>query len=144
MVEKIEGAFGGLQGKTVALLGLAFKPNTDDMRESPAIPIARGLLARGATVRAFDPAAMEAAKLDLPELVYCDSAYEAARGADGIVIATEWNQFRSLEWGELRRTLRAPLVVDLRNLYDPQRMAAEGFRYVSVGRREGRPEQVIA
>jgi UDPglucose 6-dehydrogenase len=144
MVEKIEGAFGSLQGKTVALLGLAFKPNTDDMRESPAIPIARGLLARGATVRAFDPAAMEAAKLDLPELVYCDSAYEAARGADGIVIATEWNQFRSLEWGELRELVRRPLVVDLRNLYAPEKMAASGFHYVPVGRPEGRPAEVPA
>jgi UDPglucose 6-dehydrogenase len=144
MVEKVDAAFGGLEGKTVALLGLAFKPNTDDMRDSPVIPIARGMLARGARIRAFDPAAMDEARSDLPELTYCASAYEAAEGADGVVIATEWNQFRSLEWGELRRTLRAPLVVDLRNLYDPQRMAAEGFRYVSVGRREGRPEQVIA
>jgi UDPglucose 6-dehydrogenase len=144
MVEKIEGAFEGLQGKTVALLGLAFKPNTDDMRESPATPIARGLLARGATVRAFDPAAMEAAKLDLPELVYCASAYEAARGADGIVIATEWNQFRSLEWGEIRELVRRPLVVDLRNLYEPEKMAAAGFHYVPVGRPEGRPAEVPA
>ncbi len=139
MVDKIDAAFGGLRGRTVALLGLAFKPNTDDMRDSPAIPIARGLVARGAAVRAFDPAAMEAAREDLPDLVYCDNAYEAARGADGVVIATEWNQFRSLDWGDLAGLLVARLVVDLRNLYSPEKMAAAGFRYVSVGRPEGFP-----
>jgi UDPglucose 6-dehydrogenase len=144
MVEKIEDAFGGLRGRTVALLGLAFKPNTDDMRESPAVPIARGMLERGARVRAFDPAAMEAARPELPELAYCANAYQAAEGADGIVIATEWNQFRSLEWGKLLRLVRQPLVVDLRNLYEPEKMAAAGFRYVSVGRREGRPVEIPA
>jgi UDPglucose 6-dehydrogenase len=144
MVEKIERAFGGLQGKTVALLGLAFKPNTDDMRESPAIPIARAMLERGATIRAFDPAAMAAARADLPELDYRVNAYEAAEGADGIVIATEWNQFRSLEWGKLQALVRRPLVVDLRNLYEPEKMAAAGFRYVSVGRGEGRPAEIPA
>jgi UDPglucose 6-dehydrogenase len=144
MVEKIERAFGGLQGKTVALLGLAFKPNTDDMRESPAVPIARAMLERGATIRAFDPAAMAAARADLPELDYRANAYEAAEGADGIVIATEWNQFRSLEWGKLQALVRRPLVVDLRNLYEPEKMAAAGFRYVSVGRAEGRPAEAPA
>jgi UDPglucose 6-dehydrogenase len=144
MVEKIEAAFGGLSGKTVALLGLAFKPNTDDMRESPAIPVALGMMERGATVQAFDPAAMEAAKEELPDLDYRANAYEAARGADGIVIATEWNQFRSLDWSELGRLLERPLVVDLRNLYQPERMAAAGFRYVSVGRREGAPPEVLS
>jgi len=144
MVEKIEGAFGGLRGRTVALLGLAFKPNTDDMRESPAVPIARGMLERGAHVRAFDPAAMEAARPELPEIAFCANAYQAAEGADGIVIATEWNQFRSLEWGKLHRLVRQPLVVDLRNLYEPEKMAAAGFRYVSVGRREGRPVEIPA
>jgi UDPglucose 6-dehydrogenase len=136
MVDKIDDAFDGVQGRTVAMLGLSFKPNTDDMRDSPAIPIARGLLARGATLRAFDPAAMAEAKKDLPDLVYCDNAYDAARGADGVVIVTEWNQFRSLEWDRLRALLSRPLVVDLRNLYDPERMADTGFRYVSVGRPE--------
>ena len=144
MVEKIEGAFGGLRGRTVALLGLAFKPNTDDMRESPAVPIARGMLERGARIRAFDPAAMEAARPELPEIAFCANAYQAAEGADGIVIATEWNQFRSLEWGKLHRLVRQPLVVDLRNLYEPEKMAAAGFRYVSVGRREGRPVEIPA
>ncbi len=134
MVDKIDQAFDGLRGRTVAMLGLSFKPNTDDMRESPAIPIARGLIERGATVRAFDPAAMEEAKKELPDLVYCDNAYDAAEGADGVAILTEWNQFRSLEWGRLRTLLSRPLVVDLRNLYDPERMAEAGYRYVSIGR----------
>jgi len=134
MVDKIDRAFGSLRGRTVAMLGLSFKPNTDDMRDSPAIPIARGLLERGATIRAFDPEAMAEAKKDLPDLTYCDNAYEAARGADGVVILTEWNQFRSLEWDRLRELLTEPLVVDLRNLYDPERMAETGFRYISVGR----------
>ncbi len=141
MVDKVDRAFGGLDGKTVAFLGLSFKPNTDDMRESPAVPIARGLTERGATVRAFDPAAMEAARPDLPDLTYCDNAYEAADGADGVVIVTEWNQFRSLEWGRLKELLTRPLIVDLRNLYDPAKMAATGLRYVSVGRPETAPEE---
>lgn len=139
MVGKIEQAFGGLQGKTVALLGLAFKGDTDDMRESPAIPIVEGLLAKGATVRAFDPAAMKEASALLPPIEYCDDPYTAATGADGAVIATEWNQFRALNLGELRGRLRTPLLVDLRNLYEPSRVAAAGLRYVSVGRDEVRP-----
>jgi len=137
MVPKIEAAFGGLAGKTVAVLGLAFKGETDDMRESPAIPIVEGLLAAGAQVRAYDPAAMEQARPLLPAgVVYATDAYDAAQDADGAVIATEWNQFRALELERLRGLLRRPLLVDLRNLYEPERVAAAGFRYVSVGRDE--------
>jgi len=136
MIGKIEQAFGTLSGKTVAVLGLAFKGDTDDMRESPAIPVIEGLIERGAKVRAFDPAAMMAAKPLLPPIVYCADAYEAADGADGIVIATEWNQFRALDFAELRSRLAVPLMVDLRNLYQPARVAAEGFHYFSVGRAE--------
>ncbi len=136
MVGKIERAFGGLRGKTIALLGLAFKGDTDDMRESPAIPIVEGLVARGATVRAFDPAAMQEARPLLPPIEYCDDPYTAATGADGVVIATEWNQFRALNLAELRSRLGTPLLVDLRNLYEPARVAAAGLRYVSVGRAE--------
>jgi UDPglucose 6-dehydrogenase len=137
MVPKIEAAFGGLAGKTVALLGLAFKGETDDMRESPAIPIVEGLLAAGARVRAYDPAAIEQARPLLPAgVVFATDAYDAARDADGAVIATEWNQFRALELDRLRSLLRSPLLVDLRNLYEPERVAAAGFRYVSVGRAE--------
>jgi UDPglucose 6-dehydrogenase len=134
MITKIEQAFGSLAGKTVAVLGLAFKGDTDDMRESPAIPVIEGLLALGATVRAFDPAAMAAARPLLPPITFCDDAYEAAQGADGVVIATEWNQFRALDFAELKSRLAAPLMVDLRNLYQPERVAAEGFCYHSVGR----------
>jgi len=144
MVPKVEKAFGGLAGKTVALLGLAFKGDTDDMRESPAIPIVEGLTAAGATVRAYDPAAMEQAKPLLPPIAYCKDPYDAAAGADGLVIATEWNQFRALEFGRLRELLKQPLVVDLRNLYEPERVAAAGFRYVSIGRAEARPEGMPA
>ena len=134
MIGKIEQAFGSLAGKTVAVLGLAFKGDTDDMRESPAIPVIEGLVERGARVRAYDPAAMSAAKPLLPAITYCEDAYEAADGADGVVIATEWNQFRALDFTELKARLAAPLMVDLRNLYQPDRVAAEGFTYHSVGR----------
>lgn len=134
MIGKIEKAFGSLTGKTVAVLGLAFKGDTDDMRESPAIPVIEGLVERGATIRAYDPAAMTAAKPLLPAITYCADAYEAADGADGVVIATEWNQFRALDFAELKSRLAAPLMVDLRNLYAPDRVATEGFRYHSVGR----------
>jgi UDPglucose 6-dehydrogenase len=139
MIGKIERAFGGLEGKTVALLGLAFKGDTDDMRDSPAIPVIEGLVARGARVRAFDPAAMTAAQTmapPLPPIDYCPDPYEAAAGADGVVIATEWNQFRALDLAELKERLKVPLLVDLRNLYEPSRVANEGFRYVSIGRPE--------
>jgi UDPglucose 6-dehydrogenase len=137
MVPKIDAAFGGLEGKTVALLGLAFKGETDDMRESPAIPIVEGLVAAGARIRAFDPAAMEQSRPLLPAgVVYATDPYDAAQGADGLVIATEWNQFRALELDRLRSLLSRPLLVDLRNLYDPDRVAAAGFRYVSIGRAE--------
>jgi UDPglucose 6-dehydrogenase len=137
MIPKIEQALGGLAGRTVAVLGLAFKGETDDMRESPAIPIVEGLIAAGATVRAYDPAAMEQARPMLPAaVVYCADAYETAQGADAAVIATEWNQFRALELERLRGLLARPLLVDLRNLYEPARVAAAGLRYVSVGRPE--------
>ena len=140
MVPKIETAFGGLAGKTVALLGLAFKGDTDDMRESPAIPIVEGLVKAGARVRAYDPAAMEQARAVMPPIDYCADPYEAASGADGVVIATEWNQFRALELDQLKQLLRRPLIVDLRNLYEPERVAAAGFRYVSIGRAEAKAE----
>ena len=121
------------------MLGLSFKPNTDDIRESPALPIIEGLLRGGATVRAYDPEAMPPCKPLLPEVVFCDNAYEAAEGADAVVILTEWNQFRKLEPERLQRRMRWPLVIDLRNVYEPAKMAAAGFEYVSIGRPEGRP-----
>ena len=133
MAAKIEDAFGGLAGKTVAILGLTFKPNTDDMREAPSLVIVPHLLAKGARVRAYDPEGMaEAAKLLKAEM--CADAYEALTGADGVVILTEWNEFRALELPRVKTLLKRPLMVDLRNIYRPAPMEAAGFIYVSVGR----------
>jgi UDPglucose 6-dehydrogenase len=134
MLAKIEKALGGVVGRTVAVLGLSFKPNTDDIRESPALPIVQGLVDRGAAVRAFDPEAMPGCRPLFPTVTFCENAYATAEGADALVIITEWNQFRKLELDHLRELLRRPLVIDLRNLYEPEKMAAAGFEYVSVGR----------
>jgi UDPglucose 6-dehydrogenase len=139
MIEKIETAFGGLEGKTVAVLGLAFKPETDDIRESPALTVVDGLLERGARVRAFDPAAMDACRSRWPQVEFCETLYEAAEGADGLAILTEWNQFRALEMGRLKKLLRRGLIVDLRNIYEPAKVAGAGLHYVSIGRPEGLP-----
>ena len=142
MIDKIEAALGGVAGKTVALLGLSFKPDTDDVRDSPALVIARGLLHRGASLRAYDPAAMDELRkmMDDPGLAFCKDAYDAAQDADALVIVTEWNQFRKLELDRMQQLLKRPLIIDLRNLYEPAKMAAAGFHYVSVGRPEGKPE----
>jgi UDPglucose 6-dehydrogenase len=135
MVEKIRSALDGeLRGRTVALLGLSFKPETDDMRDAPSIEIVQGLVAAGAHVRAYDPVAMPNASKLLPELTLCKDAYEACEGADAMVLVTEWNQFRMLDLDRVRRVLRQPVLVDLRNVYKPEPMRAAGFRYVSVGR----------
>ncbi|MEM8994746.1 MAG: UDP-glucose/GDP-mannose dehydrogenase family protein [Acidobacteriota bacterium] len=143
MIEKVSAAFDGdFSGKRVAVLGLSFKPDTDDIRESPALPIVEGLLAGGARVRAYDPAAMEHCKDELPDTVeYAENAYDAADGADAVLILTEWNQFRALELERLRQCLTQPLVIDLRNLYEPAKMAEAGFRYVSIGRPDGNPDE---
>jgi UDPglucose 6-dehydrogenase len=135
MVEKIKQALGGeVAGKTVACLGLAFKPNTDDMRDAPSLVILPALVEAGATVQAFDPAAMAAAREKMPQLTYCDDAYDACRGADCLVFMTEWNQFRNLDWQRVGQAMNGKAVVDLRNIYQPDRMAAAGLDYVSVGR----------
>ncbi len=135
MVEKtVEALDGDARGKTVGILGLAFKPETDDMRDSPSIPLIQGLQKRGAKIRAYDPEAAENAKKIFDGVTYCSDAYETADGADALVIATEWNEFRALKLERIKRLLRTPLIVDLRNVYDPQRMKAEGFQYVCVGR----------
>ncbi|HEX5760849.1 MAG TPA: UDP-glucose/GDP-mannose dehydrogenase family protein [Thermoanaerobaculia bacterium] len=139
MLEKIRDAVGDFAGKTVAVLGLSFKPNTDDLRESPALPIVQGLLEGGAAVRAFDPEAMDGCRPLFPAVTFCENPYEAAEGADALVILTEWNQFRKLVPERLHAAMRRPLVVDLRNLYEPEKMAEAGFRYVSIGRAEGSP-----
>jgi UDPglucose 6-dehydrogenase len=135
MARKVSNALGGnLRGKTVAVLGLTFKPDTDDMREAPSIPLVTGLLDMGAKVRAFDPVGMEAAKRELPDIMYCDDAYACAEGADALVIVTEWVQFRALDLNRLKQTMKQPVVVDLRNVYRPEEMAAAGFVYEGVGR----------
>jgi len=130
MLEKILGALGGTRGRTAAILGLAFKPNTDDTRESPALYIARNLMAKGIVVRAFDPVA----KPRLRGLKLCRDAYETAEGADVLVIVTEWNEFRRLDLKRLRKLLRKPVIVDCRNIYDPELVTRLGFRYLGVGR----------
>ena len=134
MVTKIREALGGLQGKTVGMLGLSFKPNTNDLREAPALAIGQELLAEGATIRAYDPEALEDACRMLPALHACRDVYHAAEGADALIIMTEWNLFRNLDFEKLNAMMRHPVLLDLRNIYDPARVTAAGFTYVSVGR----------
>jgi len=134
MVEKIAAALGGLKEKTIGFLGLSFKPNTSDTRESPAIRIIRAVIQEGARVRAYDPAAMDEARRILPEISYTEDVYDAARGCDALVLATEWNQFRSLDWERMKRELKSPTVVDLRNVYEPEQMKSLGIVYTGVGR----------
>lgn len=134
MVSKIREATGGLKGKTLALLGLSFKPNTNDLREAPALAIGQELLAEGAMIRAYDPAALEEACRMLPGLTACRDTYDAAEGTDALILMTEWNQFRTLDFDRLKQLMRRPLLLDLRNVYDPQRVSAAGFTHISVGR----------
>jgi UDPglucose 6-dehydrogenase len=134
MAQKVAKAMGGdIAGKTIALLGLTFKPNTDDMRDAPSLAIAPGLQAMGAHIQAFDPEGHEAKAL-LPGVAFKANAYEATRGADAVVIITEWDQFRALDLDRLKAMMRAPRVIDLRNIYNPADMKARGFHYTSVGR----------
>ncbi len=135
MVDKIARAFDDhLEGKTIGVLGLSFKPETDDMRESPAITIIDGLTGRGAAVRVYDPEAMENAMPLFPAATFCQDAYEVAAGCDALVIATEWNEFRALNLEKLKSAMRRPLLIDLRNIYDPARVVERGLEYMSVGR----------
>ncbi len=141
MAEKIIAACGGsVAGKTIAVLGVTFKPNTDDVREAPSLTIISRLQEEGAEVRAFDPAGETEAQAVLEGVNWCGDAYKAMRGADALVIITEWNEFRALDFGRVRRTLRTPVLIDLRNIYDPEEMAAAGFYYSSVGRRAVAPK----
>ena len=143
MAEKIIAAAGGsVQGKTIAVLGLTFKPGTDDMREGASLVIVPELLKAGANVRTYDPHGMkEAAKLLTGDIVWCNDAYSAMEQADAVVILTEWNEFRSLDLKKVKATLRKPLVVDLRNIYKRQDMMENGFHYVSIGRQDVIPGQ---
>jgi UDPglucose 6-dehydrogenase len=124
-----------LKGRTVAVWGLAFKPRTDDMREAPAVAIIEGLLKRGAKVRAFDPEARASAeRIFRRRIGYARSAYDALTGADALLVVTEWNEFREPDFGRMKRLMRRPIVLDGRNLYDPQKMRGLGFTYASIGR----------
>jgi UDPglucose 6-dehydrogenase len=135
MARKVASVFGGtLRGKTVSVLGLTFKPNTDDMRESPSIPLITALQDLGAKIRAYDPEGMEQSKTELSDICYCDGPYSCADGADALVIVTEWEQFRALDLDRLKRAMACPVIIDLRNIYQPQDVIAHGFRYESVGR----------
>ena len=135
MAGKVAAALDGeLAGKTVALLGLTFKPNTDDMRDAPSLDVAPALIAMGATVQAFDPEGMQEASKLLDGVVFKDGPYEAVEGADVVVILTEWDQFRALDLDRVKLLVRQPVMVDLRNVYRPEDLRARGFRYSSIGR----------
>ncbi len=135
MLEKIAGAVGGIRGRTLGVLGLSFKPNTNDIRESPALTIVQGLLEGGAMVRAYDPAAMEDAKQALHGIIYCQDAYEAAKGAEALIVLTEWSQFRNLDLARVRELLQKPVFIDLRNVYDPAKVRQAGLTYLGIGRK---------
>ena len=134
MADKIIETCGGVDGKTIAILGVTFKPNTDDMRDSPSLDIVAGLQDAGATIRAYDPEGMEEAETMMANVTWCADAYETMGGADAVSIITEWNQFRALDLERAKGLLKAPVMIDLRNIYDPEDMASAGFTYVSVGR----------
>jgi UDPglucose 6-dehydrogenase len=134
MVQKIMSAMGVLKGKTVAILGLSFKPNTDDIRDAPSISIIHALLKEKANIRAYDPVSMEEAAKVCPNVKYCRDSYDTVKGADAVVIMTEWNQFRNLEFDRLANLMKGNYFFDLRNVYDPQKLRDKGFQYVGVGR----------
>jgi len=135
MARKVAAAFGGnLRDKTVAVLGLTFKPNTDDMREAPSIALVTALQDMGAKVRAYDPVGMEQAKAMLHDVVYCDGPYACAENADALVIVTEWEQFRALDLDRLKQVMASPVLIDLRNVYRAEDVARRGFFYDSIGR----------
>jgi UDPglucose 6-dehydrogenase len=135
MARKVSAALGGdVRGKTVAVLGLTFKPNTDDMREAPSIPLITALQDMGAKVRAYDPVGMEQAKSVIGNVTFCDDAYSCAKGAAALVIVTEWEQFRALDFDRLKTIMAQPVLVDLRNVYQPDEMSRRGFAYEGIGR----------
>ena len=134
MARKVAAAVGNLRGKTIAILGLTFKPNTDDMREAPSVPLVTALQDFGARVRAYDPVGVEQARGVLTDVTFCDGPYSCAEGADAVVIVTEWEQFRALDLDRLKAVMASPVVVDLRNIYRAEEMVGRGFIYESVGR----------
>ncbi|MBU1862050.1 MAG: UDP-glucose/GDP-mannose dehydrogenase family protein [Candidatus Omnitrophica bacterium] len=143
MIEKIADLVGDLTAKTIGILGLAFKPNTDDMRESASITIIDGLQKRGARINVFDPVAMDEAKKVLHNVTYAKSAYDAVKGADALVLLTEWNEFRYLDLLRIKKLLKQPLFIDLRNVYEPERIKRLGFDYVSLGRGSVRSNEKV-
>lgn len=133
-VDKVRTLLSGLDGKVIGVLGLSFKPNTDDMREAPSIDIIQALQSGGATVKAYDPVAMERAEEVMPEVTFCATPYDAAKDADVMLIITEWNEFKQINLDKIQRVMRQPIIIDGRNIYDPQDMAKRGFTYWGVGR----------
>jgi UDPglucose 6-dehydrogenase len=147
LIDRLREMLGSLAGKTVGLLGLSFKPNTDDLREAPALEIAAHLAAEGAEVRAYDPVAMPRAAELLPDVEMAATAYDLAEGADALVVCTEWNEFKQLDLEKVRLAMRQPVLVDGRNIYDPLEMTRLGFRYRAVGRGfgpDGKPLSSVA
>mgnify|MGYP005838301087 CR=1 FL=1 len=141
-VVKVEKLLGSLEHKVIGVLGLSFKPNTDDMREAPSVEIIGALQAAGAHVKAYDPVAMEHADNYLPTVTFCATAYDAAKEADALLIITEWNEFKQIDWERIKQVMHQPIVVDGRNIYDPTEMANRGFIYAGVGR--GLPPMLLA
>ncbi len=143
MLARVEEQLGSLKGKRIAVWGLAFKPRTDDMREAPAIPLIRGLLAKGAKVQAYDPEAMDVARgIFGTKVDFAKNGYEALKGADALIVATEWNEFREPDFARMKKLMRTAAIFDGRNIYTPEVMNAQGFTYVSIGRRSKRPDRV--
>ncbi len=134
MTKKIRDAMGSLKGKTIAILGLSFKPNTDDIRDAPSLNIIKQLLEKKAKIRAYDPVSMKGTQSIFPDITYCKDPYDAVKDANALVIITEWNQFRNLELDRLKRLLKEPYFFDLRNIYEPQKIKDKGFKYYCVGR----------
>jgi UDPglucose 6-dehydrogenase len=134
VVDRVEDLIGKLEGKTIGLLGLAFKPNTDDMRAAPSIDIARMLMTAGARVRAYDPVAIENARSILPEVTMFDDPYELAKDTDALILITEWNEFKQLDLVRIRASMKTPVLFDGRNVYDPAEVRSLGFIYRGIGR----------
>jgi len=134
MIGKIREALGEFKGASLGILGLSFKPNTNDLREAPALAIIQEMTKQGATVRAYDPAALEESSQILPDMIPCHDVYEAATGVDALILMTEWNEFRNLDFAKLKSLMRKPILIDLRNVYDSSRVTSFGFRHISVGR----------
>lgn len=143
LVERVEEALESLEGAVIGLLGLTFKPNTDDMREAPSLEVARSLMDKGARIRAYDPAGMARAKLVQPSIDFAEDVYSLAEGCDALVVCTEWNEFRHLDFVRIRGTMRQHVIIDGRNIYDPVDMAQLGFRYRGIGRGYGPDGQPV-